>query len=349
MRPVGSPAELERRRNLIVHRVLYDGYSLNEASRAFGVNQWSIRRWLKFYEGDGEKGLLAQPSSGRPPKLSRFQEKIVSQWIKENPTKFGFRTELWTASRVAQLIKHEFGVNFNSRYLVEWLRDRRFTPQKPQRTPKERNPEEIAHWLRNDWPRIKQKAARKRAFLMLIDESGFFMAPLLRRTWAPRGHPPELKFQKGGKIQKVSVAAAMCLNPKRDTLGLFYKTLIDDYFDSFNMAAFLEAMLRSFKGTIVAIWDGGRNHTGAPIRELLKDFPGKLILEDLPPYAPMLNPVEFVWGWLKSGKLSNFSPKDVWDLDKRIVHELNSIYNHQEMLRRLFHRSKLPLPRTLVS
>ena len=33
-------------------------------------------------------------------------------------------------------------------------------------------------------------------------------------------------------------------------------------------------------------------HKGDPIRDLLSHFAGRLDLERLPPYAPMLNPVE---------------------------------------------------------
>lgn len=349
MRPTGSPSELEHRRKLIVHRIIDEGYDTREVGDLFGVDASSIRRWLRAYEKNGDAGLLSQDIGGRPPKLTIFQEKIIARWIGEKPTSFGFQTDLWTAPRLSQLIEQEFRIHFNPHYLVEWLRARHFSPQKPQKIPKERDPKAIAYWLKHDWPRIKQKAARKRAYLALIDESGLFMAPLLKRSWAPRGHPPTLKIKGRGNSEKVSVAAAICLTPRRDKLGLFFKTLINDYFDSFFMAAFLEAMLRAFKRPIVTVWDGGRNHTGGPIRELLKAFPEKLILEKLPPYAPVINPVEFTWGWLKFGKLSNFSPKDVWDLDRRVVHELASISSDQAMLRGLFHRSDLPLPRALVS
>lgn len=349
MRPFGSPEELEHRRKLIVHRVIDDGYSIRDVSDFFDIDPSSVRRWLRAYECHGEDGLLAHPVLGRPRKLSRFQEKIVARWINENPTAFGFRNELWTAPKIALLIKREFGVHFNPNYLAEWLRERHFTPQKPQRVPRERDPKAIAAWLEHDWPRIKQKASRKHAYLALIDESGLLMAPLLKRSWALRGHPPALRYKGSGQSEKVSVAAAICLTPQRDRLGLFYKTLINDYFDSFFMAGFLEGMLRSIRRPLVAVWDGGRNHTGDPLRELQQEFPQKLVIEKLPPYAPILNPVEALWSWLKYGRLSNFAPKDAWDLDRRSVYELDRISRDQAALRNLFHQSELPLPRALVS
>ena len=45
----------------------------------------------------------------------------------------------------------------NPKYLTVWLRRRGFTPQKPRRVPRQRDPEEIAAWLQTQWPRIKKR------------------------------------------------------------------------------------------------------------------------------------------------------------------------------------------------
>jgi transposase len=79
------------------------------------------------------------------------------RWLADNPTEHGFPTELWTTARLGRLIEQEFGVTFNPRYLSAWLRGRGLTPQKPQRVPRERDPDEIREWLSTDWPRIKKR------------------------------------------------------------------------------------------------------------------------------------------------------------------------------------------------
>ena len=53
------------------------------------------------------------------------------------------------------------------------------------------------------------------------------------------------------------------------------------------------------------------------IRELLARYP-RLYLEPLPAYAPHLNPVEFIWSYLKYGRLANFVPKHLGQLDKTL-------------------------------
>jgi transposase len=347
MRTRGSGDELEYRRHLAVGRVS-EGYSAQEVADFLGVDPSTVRRWLAAFRDRGAAGLVAKPVSGRPGKLTSTQEKITLRWLTESPVHHGFETELWTAARLGELIREEFGVGLNPRYLSAWLRDRGYTPQKPQRVARERDPKAVAAWLEADWPRIKRKARRQAAHIALIDESGLLMAPLARRTWAPRGRTPEM-VQKSGTRAKVSVAAAVWLSPRRDRLGLYSHTLAGGYFDSWYMAAFLEAMLKDLAGRFVVVWDGGPMHKGDPIRDLMSHFADRLDLERLPPYAPMLNPVEPLWSWLKWGRFSNLAPKDATELDARVIAELAKVHENQAFLRGLFHASDLPIPRALLS
>jgi transposase len=156
MRSNGSPAELEHRRFLAVRRIL-DGNSTEEVAEFLEVDPRSVRRWMAAYFKHGWQGLIGNPVPGRPRKLTSTQEKIVFRWLQDSPMQFGFATELWTCQRLTQLIEEEWGIQFDSEYMPRWLRARGFTPQKPQRVPRERDPEVIAKWLATEWPRIKKK------------------------------------------------------------------------------------------------------------------------------------------------------------------------------------------------
>ena len=347
MRTKGSPDELEHRRQLAVQRYL-EGDSADDIAEFLGISPRSVWRWLASFRDGGPEGLIARPVPGRPRKLHLTQEKIALRWLRGSPAEHGFATELWTAPRLAQLIEEEFGIRFNPRSLSEWLRDRGFTPQKPERVPRKRDPGAIAAWLASDWPRIKRKARRQGAKIALIDESGLLMAPLVRRTWAPRGRTPSL-IQRGAHRKKVSVAAALWLSPLRDHVGLYFHTLADGYFDNWYVTALLEAMLHDLPGRFVVVWDGGNMHKGEPIRALEAHFGDRLCVERLPPFAPMLNPVEPLWSWLKYSRLNNFAPRDPAELDGRVIAEMTTVRGDQAFLRNLFHASELPIPLTLLS
>jgi transposase len=174
------------------------------------------------------------------------------------------------------------------------------------------------------------------------------MGPLPRRTWSPKGKTPAITQGRSHR-QKVSVAAAVWLSPRRDHLGLSFHTLAGGDFDNGYVTAFIEARLQYLSGRFVVVWDGGPMHKGEPIRALEAQSADRLILERLPPWAPMLNPVEPLWSWLKWERLSNFARHDVRELDERVVTELAAKRTDQVFLRNLFHATDLPLPRTLLS
>jgi transposase len=184
---------------------------------------------------------------------------------------------------------------------------------------------------------------RQRAHLVLIDESGLLLAPLLRRSQAPRGHTPLIKC-KAAHRQKVSLLAALTLSPRRGRAGLYFTSLINDHFDEVAVAWFLRQLLRHLRGRVIVLWDRGSMHHGPEIRQVLQRHQ-RLQLEELPPYAPELNPVEQIWKYLKWDKLCNFAPWDSNELEQTAFQELQAIRYDREQLRSFWEVSDLPAPK----
>jgi transposase len=157
MRSVGTAKELEARRRLAVQRV-NEGWKQKDVAAFLGVHPVTVSDWVRRHRERGDDGLSPAPTPGRPRKLTPRQEAAVLGWLTKLPSEFGFPTELWTARRVADLIRRRFGVSFHPGYLREWLAARGHSPQKPARRARQRRPEEVARWLREDWPRIQKKS-----------------------------------------------------------------------------------------------------------------------------------------------------------------------------------------------
>src|SRR3954470_23782847 len=104
MRSKGTAEELEARRRLAVQRG-EDGWTQREVAAFLGVHPVTVARWVARFRDEGEEGLAAKPTPGRPRFLTAEQEKTVLGWLADPPTKHGFRTDLWTARRVAGLIR----------------------------------------------------------------------------------------------------------------------------------------------------------------------------------------------------------------------------------------------------
>ncbi len=155
MRTPGFKEELERRRRLGVSHVLA-GYRQRAVAKFLGVHPSSVCRWMKAFRRGGDAALAGHDPSGRPRKLNGTQERQVLGWFRRSPKSFGFPTELWTAKRVALMIYRKWKIKFHPRYLNQWLAERRITPQKPRFQARERDEDEVARWLREEWPRIKK-------------------------------------------------------------------------------------------------------------------------------------------------------------------------------------------------
>ena len=166
------------------------------------------------------------------------------------------------------------------------------------------------------------------------------MSPLVRRTLAPRGKTPILKTT-GKRREKVSVTAALTISPRQHHLGLYWQSFPQSYVNAERAADFLRNLLQRLPGNVIVVWDGGPMHKGKPIRQVLADFP-RLSLERLPPYAPDLNPVEYLWGHLKYGQLPNFLADDVFHLNAVVNDHLRRTRQSPDRLKGFFEAAHLP-------
>ena len=317
-----------------------EGWTQRQVASFLGVSDRAVRLWVAAHRAGGDAGLAAKPHPGRKPFLTPAQERQVLGWLADKPSAHGFRTDLWTARRVAALIRLRLNVRFHPHSLREWLTRRGFSPQIPAKRARERKPDEIARWVAEDWPRIQATAAATHAHVVLIDETGCFLNPLLRRTWAKRGRTPVLASW-GRHRDKVRVIGAVSVSPAARRLGLYFATDPDGFFTAAKVVGFLRDLLRHLRGRVLVVWDRGSNHKGPAVRHLLGRNK-RLTLEYLPGYAPDLNPVEAVWSGLKYGKLANLIPEDVHALDNWVLEYLVPLKFDHKLLKQLWKGSELP-------
>lgn len=139
--------------------MVLDGRTQAAVAVALDVHSVTVAKWMARHRTMGDDGLTARPTPGRPRFLTAEQDQQVRQWLAQKPTAHGFPTDLWTARRVAELIRRRFEVSFHPNYLRAWLTQRGYSPQRPTRRPRQRNDATITHWVANDWPRIQKKPA----------------------------------------------------------------------------------------------------------------------------------------------------------------------------------------------
>ena len=101
------------------------------------------------------------------------------------------------------------------------------------------------------------------------------------------------------------------------TLRNFYFRLYPGAIGELEVIAFLKALVRHIDRPLLIVWDRLPVHRSRLVREFIELSEGHIATEYLPPYAPELNPVEYIWAYWKQHELPNVCPKDYWELDER--------------------------------
>ena len=161
VRRVTDPKAQEDRRRLAVQRV-FEGETQAAVAASLKVSDRSVRYWLRWYRQQGEVGLAFRPHPGGESKLSESQERQVCDWLAKDATAFGFRTNLWTSTRIVKLIHERFGITYNPNYFCRWLQAHDFTPQKPLKRASQRDEARIREWSQKDWPEIVKRGPPKK-------------------------------------------------------------------------------------------------------------------------------------------------------------------------------------------
>jgi transposase len=162
MRPRGSAQELERRRCGAIEAIR-NGESPTTVARVLRVSQSSVFRWLELAK-QGPAGLAAKPYPPRKLRLSDAELHRLGRLLAQGARAHGWPNELWTATRVQEMIRRHFGEEFHVEHVRCMLKKRLgWSSQRPEQRARERNEKEIRRWVRKEVPRIKKSRGQRRA------------------------------------------------------------------------------------------------------------------------------------------------------------------------------------------
>jgi transposase len=146
------------------------------------------------------------------------------------------------------------------------------------------------------------------------------------RTWAPRGQTPILRVPL--TRDHLSTISGITLD------GRLFMQVRKASYDAAAVVAFLRVLLRKISGPILLIWDGSPIHRAKEIKAFLKRGAAKrLHLEQLPGYAPDLNPDEGIWNYLKRVELGNVCCSDLDHLYRELVRARERLRHKRDIIR----------------
>ena len=140
-----------------------------------------------------------------------------------------------------------------------------------------------------------------------MDQSGFYLLPTVVRTYAPVGQTPILHEHLSR--DHLSVISAITME------GKLLMMEQERSFKSQDVVRFLRHLLGEIPGKLLVIWDGSPIHRGRAVKNFLASgASSRLKLEQLPGYAPDLNPDEGIWKHLKYVELKNVCCQNLAEL-----------------------------------
>jgi transposase len=180
----------------------------------------------------------------------------------------------------------------------------------------------------------RKNAAKQGRIIVFVDESGLSERPTRVRTWAPRGETPVLQYHFNW--HQLSVIAGI-------TFRRFYFRLFANAIKSAQIIEFLNALGRQIRRPLLVIWDGLPAHRSALVREYLESLNGAVQIEQLPGYAPELNPTEYIWGHLKHHELANLCAPTFGELKTCARNRLRSMQRRPTLITAFWQQAELPL------
>lgn len=171
--------------------------------------------------------------------------------------------------------------------------------------------------------------------LVIEDESGISLIPLIGRTWAPRGQTPVIEHNFNW--ERLSAIGGITLQ------GRLYFRVHEGSIRKEQVIEYLQQLLRHIRRHIVLLWDGSAPHRARVVTDFLEHNKDRITAFRLPPYYPKFNPVEFLWSHLKWSKMRGFCPRQLHELKNKLSVCVNDLRRKPDIVRSYFTSSHIPI------
>jgi transposase len=304
----------------------------SEAAEIFGITQRAVNKIWATYKLKGKRGLQAK-KRGRPAgayKLSEDQMKHLRKAIKDKvPDQLKLPFGLWTRQAVQQLIENTYDVTLSRWQVGRYLKAWGFTPQKPISKAIEQKPHQVRAWMKDHYPRIKQKAKEENGIIYFGDETGMRSDHQAGRSYAPKGKTPVIpKTGKGFSVNMISAIS---------NRGHLQFMVLKGRFNGEVFLDFLKRMTRYSRKKIFFITDGHPSHKTIKVMQWVKENQSKIELFFLPSYSPELNPQEYLNQDVKTNAVGKQRSINKEQLVNRVSTFMNSKKKNKAKVMKYFH------------
>jgi len=334
-RSLNAAAQEEKRRLAIQLRL--EGRTFAAIGELLGVHWATVHGWWGKYQAGGLAALGARKRGRRPGaqrRLTASQERTLQRLIADKtPDQLRMPFALWTRVAIGELIWRRYGQRLPVRTIGHYLERWGFTAQKPLKRAYEQRPEEIQRWLSREYPAIVRRARREGAEIHWGDETSLSTSDPRGRGFAPRGRTPVLAVVSHRK--SVSFLSTVTNQGKLRFMVLPAPLTVPMFI------RFMRQLVRDTDRKVFLIIDNLRVHKAVKVSEWIRLHRTEIELFYLPPYAPELNPDEYLNNDLKLGVAKRAPARTKPELTKAAKSHLRSLQHRPERVRNLFDHPKV--------
>src|SRR5262245_1396874 len=133
------------------------GWKQYDIAAALGVTPGAVSQWLKRARERGVEGLRRHPAPGRQPRRTAEQRARVPVLLEAGVEAYGFRGQVWTCKRVAEVLRRTFGVTYHPAHVSRLLHAVRHSVQQPRPRAAQRDERAIGAWWQERWPALEKR------------------------------------------------------------------------------------------------------------------------------------------------------------------------------------------------
>jgi transposase len=310
-------------------RQIEQGAHPEHVAQALGMTRAAVYAWLAKYREGGLEALRAKPVPGRPPKLQGAQlARLYGLVVGNDPRQLRFAFALWTRAMVRELIGREFGVALSEVSVGRLLRKLGLSPQRPLYRAYQQDPEAVARWKAEEYPRLRAAAAEVGATIWFADEAGVRSDYHAGTTWAPVGRTPVVAAT--GDRFGINLISAVTAR------GALRFAAYDGNLNAPTFIDFCRRLLHDTPGPVFLVLDGHPVHRSKAVKQFAASTDGQLRLCFLPGYAPELNPDEWVWKNIKHDRIGRAGVSGPDDLKAKALAALHRLQRLPRLVQGFF-------------
>lgn len=308
-----------RFRKVTVLIMLYQGHSVAVIEAALGMDDNTIRRYVKGYQKRGLSNYLTDgyiPCSG---KLSTEQEEALSLHLQD------YLYE--DAASVAHYIEQTFQVKYTVSGVTDLLHRLGFVYKQTKAVAQKADEQAQLDFLDDQLPTILAEVQQGQAVVYYADGTHPTHNTKTGRGWIKKGRDFEIDCNSGRRRVNIN-AAVNALKPEH---------LVYDLADTINAQStkrLCQKLLRKHqRKTIYFICDNARYNRNKMLHQWAEQQRIEFVF--LPAYSPNLNLIERLWRYLKKEIINSIYYDTYSKFKDAIIQFLDNTKSHKAELRSL--------------